>query len=138
MLAPGHTFGYNPPMPVSIAIALGGALGSWLRYVLAVEITNRTGVIGAGTFAVNMAGAFLLGLLFGLVEVRFPDTPRWVASGLSIGVLGGFTTFSSYTLDAFRQVEEGRWGLALAYVLGTVVLGLAAAVAGIALGRSAG
>ena len=125
-------------MPVPVAIALGGALGSWLRYVIATEVTDRAGVIGAGTFAVNVLGAFLLGLVFGLVEARFPDTPRWVGSGISLGVMGGFTTFSSYTLDAFRQVEEGRWPLAITYVLGTVALGLLAAVAGVALGRSAG
>lgn len=125
-------------MPIPIAIALGGALGSWLRYVLATEVTDRAGVIGAGTFAVNIVGAFVLGVVFGLIEVRFPDTPRWVGSGISIGVLGGFTTFSSYTLDAIHQVEDGRWALAVAYVVGTVVLGLLAAVAGVALGRSAG
>lgn len=125
-------------MPIPIAIALGGALGSWLRYVLATEVTDRAGVIGAGTFAVNIVGAFVLGVVFGLIEVRFPDTPRWVGSGISIGVLGGFTTFSSYTLDAIRQVEDGRWALAVMYVVGTVVLGLAAAVAGVALGRTAG
>lgn len=82
--------------------------------------------------------AFALGLLLGLVESRFPETPRWIGSGLSIGVLGGFTTFSSYTLDAVRQVEDGRWALAGAYIVGTVALGLIAAVAGLALGRSAG
>ena len=125
-------------MLIPIAIALGGALGSWLRYVVATEVTQRAGVIGAGTFAVNLAGAFLLGLLLGLVESRFPDTPRWVGSGLSIGVLGGFTTFSAYTIDAIRQVEDGQWPLALAYVTGTVVLGLAVAVGGLALGRAAG
>ena len=125
-------------MPVAIAVAVGGALGSWLRYVISTEVTARAGIVGAGTFAVNVAGAFLLGLLFGLIESRFPELPRWVGSGLSLGVLGGFTTFSSYTLDAFRQVEDGRWALAVAYVLGTVVLGLGAAVAGVALGRSAG
>lgn len=125
-------------MPIPIAIALGGALGSWLRYVVATEVTNRAGVIGAGTFAVNLAGAFVLGVVFGLVEERFPGTPRWVGSGISLGVLGGFTTFSSYTLDAIRQVEEGRPGLAVAYVLGTVLLGLLAAILGVVVGRAAG
>jgi fluoride exporter len=125
-------------MPIPIAIALGGALGSWLRYALATEVTQRAGLIGAGTFAVNLTGAFLLGLLLGLVESRFPDTPRWVGSGLSIGVLGGFTTFSSYTMDAIRQVEEGQWVLAILYLAGTVVLGLMLAVAGLMLGRAAG
>jgi fluoride exporter len=125
-------------MPIPIAIALGGALGSWLRYALATEVTQRAGLIGAGTFAVNLTGAFLLGLLLGLVESRFPDTPRWVGSGLSIGVLGGFTTFSSYTMDAIRQVEEGQWVLAILYLAGTVALGLMLAVAGLMLGRAAG
>ena len=125
-------------MPIPLAIALGGALGSWLRYVIATEVTQRAGVIGAGTFAVNVVGAFALGLLLGLVEARFPDTPRWVGSGLSIGVLGGFTTFSSYTIDAVRQVEDGQWALAIAYVVGTVAIGLVAAIGGLALGRSAG
>jgi fluoride exporter len=125
-------------MPIPLAIALGGALGSWLRYVIATEVTQRAGVIGAGTFAVNIVGAFALGLILGLIESRFPETPRWVGSGLSIGVLGGFTTFSSYTIDAVRQVEDGQWALAIAYVLGTVAIGLLAAIGGLALGRSAG
>ena len=125
-------------MPISLAIALGGALGSWLRYVVATEVTQRAGVIGAGTFAVNLSGAFVLGALTGLIESRFPGTPRWLGSGLAIGVLGGYTTFSSYTLDAIRQVEDGRVGLAVLYVLVTVALGLTAAVAGLALGRAAG
>jgi len=125
-------------MPIPIAIALGGALGSWLRYVISTEVTQRAGVIGAGTFTVNIAGAFLLGLLLGLVESRFPDTPRWVGSGLSLGVLGGFTTFSSYAVDAIRQVEEGQWLIAIAYLTGTVVLGLAVAIGGLMLGRAAG
>lgn len=125
-------------MPIPIAIALGGALGSWLRYVVSTEVTQRAGVLGAGTLAVNLSGALVLGLVFGLIEVRFPGTPRWVGSGISIGVLGGYTTFSSFALDAFQQVEDGRTGLAVAYVLGTVVLGLAAAFLGVWLGRQAG
>ncbi len=124
-------------MPIPIAIALGGALGSWLRYLVATEVTQRAGVLGAGTFAVNLGGALVLGVVFGVIEVRFPETPRWVGSGISIGVLGGFTTFSSFALDAFQQVEDGRPGLAVAYVLGTVVLGLAAAFLGVWLGRQA-
>jgi len=125
-------------MPIPIAVALGGALGSYLRYVVASEVTHRVGVLGAGTFTVNVVGAFLLGLLFGVIESRFPETPRWVGSGLSLGVLGGFTTYSAFALDAFRQVEEGRVVLAIAYVLGTTVFGISAAFLGIWLGRQAG
>lgn len=108
-----------------------------MRYVLAIEVTDRAGVMGAGTFVVNLLGALVLGLLVGVIEVRFPGTPRWVESGLAIGVLGGFTTFSSFAIDAFRQVEDGRAGLAVVYVLGTVALGIAAAFLGVWLGRHA-
>lgn len=87
---------------------------------------------------VNVAGALALGLLVGVIETRFPDTPRWVGSGLGIGLLGGFTTFSSYTLDAFRQIEDGRPFLALAYITGTVGVGLTVAFLGVWLGRQAG
>ncbi len=125
-------------MPIAIAVAIGGAAGSWLRYVLATAVTQRTGLIGTGTFVVNVAGALALGLLVGVIETRFPDTPRWVGSGLGIGLLGGFTTFSSYTLDAFRHVEDGRPFLALAYITGTVGVGLAAAFLGVWLGRQGG
>jgi CrcB protein len=125
-------------MPIPLAVALGGAAGSLLRYWIATGLTNRAGFIGAGTFAVNITGAFLIGLLFGLIETRWTGIPRWVGSGLGIGVLGGYTTFSSYMWDAVRHVEEGRWFAAGLYLFGTLAVGLAAAVAGLALGRAAG
>jgi fluoride exporter len=125
-------------MPVIVAVAIGGAIGSALRWWLATDLTTRAGIVGIGTFAVNLAGAFALGLLVGLIEVRWSDMPRWAAAGLGVGILGGFTTFSAFALDFIRHVEDGRWLLGLTYVTGTVVIGLAVAVAGLMLGRATG
>ena len=123
-------------MPIPIAIALGGAAGSLARYGLATWVTSRAGVSGAGTFAVNLVGALAIGLVLGAVESRFTETPRWVTLGLTTGILGGFTTFSAFAYDAIGHVEAGDSALAVAYVVGTVVLGIAAAAGGLALGRS--
>ncbi len=91
---------------------------------------------GAGTFAVNLIGALAIGLILGTVESRFPATPRWVTLGLTTGILGGFTTFSGFAYDAVGHVEAGNPTLAATYVIGTVVLGIAAAAGGLAIGRS--
>ncbi|MSP23240.1 MAG: CrcB family protein [Dehalococcoidia bacterium] len=123
-------------MSIPIAIALGGAAGSLARYGLSTWMTSRAGVGGAGTFAVNLVGALAIGLVLGAVESRFAETPRWVTLGLTTGILGGFTTFSAFAYDAIAHVEAGDSALAVAYVVGTVVLGIAAAAGGLALGRS--
>lgn len=124
-------------MPVVIAVATGGALGSVFRYLLSTWVTHGLRPGGTGTLAVNLIGAFGLGLLLGLIESRFQGIPRTVASGIGIGVFGGFTTFSSFMWDVVEHAEAGRWSLAMALLVGTVVLGLVAMVAGLALGRSA-
>jgi fluoride exporter len=125
-------------MPIALAVALGGAAGSLLRWWVATALTNRAGVVGMGTFAVNITGAFALGLLLGLIETRWTGMPRWAASGIGIGILGGYTTFSSYMVDAIRHVEDGRWLAAGVYLFGTLALGVVAAVGGLLLGRAAG
>ncbi len=124
-------------MPIPVAVALGGAAGSLLRYWIAGGLTARFG-LGAGTFVVNVTGAFLIGLLFGLIEARWPEAPRWVVTGLGVGVLGGYTTFSAYMWDTVQHLEAGRWGVAGLYLFGSIALGLVAAAAGLALGRAAG
>ncbi len=123
-------------MPIPLAIAIGGAAGSLARYALAMWVGARVPVGGVGTFTVNLVGALAIGLLLGGIEGRFAETPRWVTLGLTTGVLGGFTTFSAFAYDAVGHVEAGDAGLALAYVAGTVVLGIAAAAGGLAVGRS--
>jgi CrcB protein len=103
-----------------------------------MEMTRRVETVGAGTLLVNVVGAFVLGVVAGVFEARFPDAPRWVIGGLGIGILGGFTTFSTYMLDAVHQLEGGRYALAVGYVVGSVVLGLSVAFLGVWLGRQGG
>ncbi|TAK78088.1 MAG: CrcB family protein [Dehalococcoidia bacterium] len=123
-------------MPVPVAIAIGGAAGSLARYWIATGLTSRAGFGGAGTFAVNLVGALAIGLVLGIVEGRADPPPRWLTLGLTTGILGGFTTFSAFAYDTVSHIEAGDAPLALAYVLGTVVLGIVAAAGGLALGRS--
>jgi fluoride exporter len=106
-------------------IALGGALGSVLRYLM-------VSAIGAplGTLAVNVLGSFVIGVLFVLLDAR----TGWQLL-LMTGLLGGFTTFSAFSLDTLKLVEQGQVLQAVGYVLGSVVLSLAAVALGVALTR---
>src|SRR5262245_37714784 len=124
-------------MGAVVAIAVGGAFGSVLRYALAAWVTSALRLGGTGTFVVNILGAFGLGLFFSLVETRFPTTSPMVRLGIATGIFGGFTTFSSYMLDVVTHAEAGRLGVAIALLAGTLVLGVLAMVAGLALGRAA-
>lgn len=124
-------------MPVVIAVAAGGALGSVLRYALSSWVTHGTRFGGTGTMAVNIIGAFGLGLLLGLIESRFSTIPRPLAAGLGVGVLGGFTTFSSFMSDIVEHAQAERVFVAVGMLVLTVLLGLLAMVAGLAAGRAA-
>ncbi|NCU19417.1 fluoride efflux transporter CrcB [Candidatus Falkowbacteria bacterium] len=116
-----------------IFVAAGGALGASLRYVVNVAAGR---VFGAGfpwgTVIVNVAGSFLMGVL--VVVLAHKGGTRY-APFLMTGVLGGFTTFSAFSLDALTIWERGQTGLAAAYVLGSVCLSLAGIVAGMAVAR---
>ncbi len=106
-------------------IALGGAIGSVLRYLL-------VGAIGApwGVAAVNVMGSFVIGALFVLI-------PRegWQLF-LMTGLLGGFTTFSAFSLDTLKLFQGGQPQLAALYVLASVLLSLIAVALGVAIARS--
>jgi CrcB protein len=106
-------------------IALGGALGSVLRYLMVAAV-------GApwGTAAVNMIGSFAIGVLFVLLDTRV----GWQLF-LMTGLLGGFTTFSAFSLDTIKLIEAGQPLQAALYVLGSVALSLIAVALGVALAR---
>lgn len=113
-------------------VGIGGALGSIARYLAGRELTERLGgSFPYGTFTANVLGAFLIGILFVLLTERGIGDDR-LRLLLMVGFLGGFTTFSTYTLDAFSLVERGQWVMALTYVVGSNLLGLLACLAGIA------
>ncbi len=118
-------------MSTAIWVALGGAVGSLARYGMAGAINYRGHPWG--TVAVNIFGSFLLGLLIGTWGFT-ADGPRHV--GLAIGLLGGFTTFSSFAMDTVFLWDNGNMVGAVTSVAISVIVGLAAAVAGLVLGRT--
>ncbi len=122
-----------------VAAALGGSLGALARWGVAESFPADAFPADAGgwpwaTLLVNLTGCLLLGLLLGLVFVRFPDSP-WLRPFLGTGVLGGFTTYSAFAGETVQQADAGRWGPAAGYVLASVVGGIAAAALGTLAGR---
>lgn len=118
-----------------VVIAAGGALGSAARWAVGEGLPPGRGDFPWGTLLVNASGALLLGLLMVLVLEMWPPT-RYLRPFLATGALGGFTTFSAYTLETRDLLAGGHVATAALYVLGTVALGLAATWAGIAGGRA--
>ena len=110
-------------------IALGGAIGAVLRYLTTVGAVRVVGIgFPWGTLAANVVGCFLMGVLFAVLTER--GLMRY-APFLLAGILGGFTTFSPFSLDAFLMWERGEHAAAAIYVLASVVLSLAALLAGL-------
>ena len=117
-------------------IALGGALGTSLRYGLGVGMTRWLGPsFPFGTLAANVIGSFLLGVVMAAAGEREVAGVRWTAV-LGIGVLGGFTTYSSFNIDVIRLAEHDEWGKAGLYLTATVIVCLFAGLGGLMLGRS--
>jgi CrcB protein len=116
-------------------IGLGGFAGAVARYWLAGAIAARAGVtFPLGTFVINLSGSFALGLLIGLLEGH-AATPPVARLALGTGFLGAYTTFSTFTYETIRLVEEGSILLAALNVGASVVLGLGVGVAGLVAGR---
>ena len=117
-----------------VLIALGGAAGAASRYLVDRLAANAFGILGLGTLIVNVSGSFLLGILAAVVMER-QLMPAELRPLLGIGFLGAYTTFSTFTLEAWAMAELGYIGAALAYLVGSVVLGMLAVVAGLTIGR---
>lgn len=117
-----------------LGIALGGSVGALARYALSSGLSRLVGGGGWGTAAVNVIGGFALGLTIGLLETRWQLGPHW-RTALIVGVLGSFTTFSTFLWDAVEHMESGQWLSAGAVLVGGVAIGVAALVAGLAIGR---
>jgi CrcB protein len=119
-----------------IAVAAGGALGSLARHGVNVAFTHFAGVTTPyATATVNLLGSFAIGLLAGLTAAgRLPLT-AFTRTFVFVGILGGFTTFSSFMLDTLTLAHGDQHGLAVSNVLLQVVLGCIAVFAGYAAGR---
>jgi CrcB protein len=122
-------------IPTVIQVALGGALGASLRYGVNVSASRLFGTgFPVATLVVNVLGSFLMGLLAASLLERGEGR---LAPFLLTGVLGGFTTFSAFSLDAVRLWERGEATAAAGYVAVSVVLSIAGLALGLAVARQA-
>jgi CrcB protein len=120
-----------------LAIFIGGGLGAVARYEIAGLVQGSTGgFFPWGTFVVNASGCLAIGFLATLLEERSSLGPTWRLF-LLVGVLGGYTTFSSFGLETWRLVESGDWLRAAGNAGGSVAIGLAAVAGGVAIARLA-
>ena len=120
-----------------LIVFLGAGIGGALRHGVNVGATRLFGYgFPFGTFIVNVVGSFAMGLLAGYFIYR-PGVPQHMRLFLTTGILGGFTTFSSFSLDAALLIERHAYALAAGYVVGSVAAGLSALFFGLAVFRSA-
>jgi CrcB protein len=123
-------------MPIVFGVALGGALGASARYGLDRWIEQRTtSLFPWATFTINITGCFVIGVLTASIVER-QHLPAWVRVGLVVGVVGGYTTFSTFAQETFELGEVHHVATAFAYVAASVILGLAAVYAGTLAGRA--
>ncbi len=124
-------------MPNLILVMLGGAIGAAFRYQVGRVAAERLGdSFPWGTFGVNLVGSLLMGLLAGVVaQGGRTSEPLLLFAG--IGVLGGFTTFSAFSLETARMIERGEFGSAAAYAVSSVVAGVTMLFVGLWVGRAA-
>lgn len=118
-----------------LAVAAGGVVGTLLRFAVATWVSAHwPRHFYVATVAVNLLGCLLIGYLYALFLMR-PDVSPELRGGLILGFLGAFTTFSSFSLDGLRLLESGQFATAFGYIGLSVLGGLLATWAGLALGR---
>jgi CrcB protein len=120
-------------MQTLLWVGVGGAIGSMGRFLCHRVIMQWIPhAFPFGTFAVNIIGCFLIGLIFSWNE-RGEGLAENTRLFLMTGICGGFTTFSAFTLESMGLLRDNKWGLFVAYVAGSVVLGIAATIVGMKL-----
>jgi len=123
-------------MPVIVGVALGGALGASARYGLDRLIERSTAsVFPFSTFAINVTGCFAIGVVSAALVDRH-HLPAWLRIGLVVGVVGGYTTFSTFAQEALDLGDTHHVAVAGAYVVASVAVGLTAVYAGSLVGRT--
>jgi CrcB protein len=110
-------------------VLIGGALGSLARYIVSSGVAARFGGFPYGTLAVNLIGGLLMGALTGLlIRGSAGETTRLF---VGVGILGGFTTFSAFSLDCWKLIDAGQFGLSFVYMAVSVLGALAALMLGL-------
>jgi CrcB protein len=108
-----------------LVVLAGAGLGGLARYVAGTWIMMKYGGrFPLGTFVINITGAFFIGVLMTLLTERFHPHPNWRLF-LVVGILGGYTTFSSFEYETYQAVRDGERWLGLLYLLGSVAIGYA-------------
>ncbi|MEC3981110.1 fluoride efflux transporter FluC [Amycolatopsis sp. H20-H5] len=120
---------------VLLAIGAGGALGSLARYCLSLALPHSRGEFATATLLTNVLGCLLIGALMAVITTR--GSHRLLRPFVGVGVLGGFTTFSTFVLDTLDSATTGRLALGLLYVAASVLLCLAAVAVGLFTTRTA-
>lgn len=118
-----------------VLVAVGGAIGALARFGIAAWVQPSAASFPWGTLTVNVLGSFVLGFVMRYLQDAVVP-PEWRLA-LTVGLLGAFTTFSTFSYEAVVLVQAGEWQRAGAYILGSVALALAAVVAGFGLGQAA-
>jgi CrcB protein len=119
-----------------LLIGIGGFLGCNARHVVGGWIAARYGTsFPYGTMVINVSGSFIIGFFLVLITERFIVHPNWRLF-FAIGFLGGYTTFSTFSFETFALIQQRSFVLALANMVGSVVLGQIAVLAGMILARS--
>ncbi|EKS41060.1 MAG: fluoride efflux transporter CrcB [Bradyrhizobiaceae bacterium] len=118
-----------------VLVFVGGGLGASLRHAVNVGCARACGLnFPYGTFVINITGSLVMGLIAGYLAFKGEASQPWRLFVMT-GILGGYTTFSAFSLDAVTLYERGEMGLALFYVVGSVVLSIAGLIGGLALVR---
>jgi fluoride exporter len=115
-----------------LAVAIGGALGSVTRYGVALLLPTAPGKFPWATFCVNLLGSFLIGVAYVVIvqkQILSPEIRLWIMTGF----LGGFTTFSSFSLETMQLWQQGELTLALLYIIGSMICCLLAVVLAVSL-----
>jgi fluoride exporter len=119
-----------------VLAALGGALGALARWAAAETLRTAPGGWPWATLLVNVTGCLLLGVLVAVLAARSPE-PAWARPFLAVGVLGGYTTYSTFAVEVVDLVDDGAVAMAAGYVLVSVAGGVAAVAVGALAGRRA-
>lgn len=118
-----------------LLVGIGGFAGAVARRVVDLWVSDRAGsAFPFGTLVINLSGAFLLGLLAAWAIDR-DVLPAGIRGPVMIGFIGAYTTFSTLMLESWRLVEDGAWALGLLNLAGSMALGIAAVIGGLAVGR---
>lgn len=120
----------------ALVVGIGGMVGALARVGVAEALPHATGTWAWSTLLTNVTGCAVLAALVVVLAARFP-ADRYLRLALGTGVLGGYTTFSAFSLDAVELLRDGRAGMAVVYAVASLLSVLGATVAGLLLGRAA-